>query len=132
MSSCQTSKNPVFDNDWEKVIQPLLRKGPRAMISETEFEDDDTIMASSQKYDIPSDATRTVALRWLIKTLQTVELGDKSASGPFKADKFPLQNLELCKQVQIFDEYIKQMPSSMMFYIISALSCHVQSTFYRF
>jgi len=132
----QVSGNPIFDSTlivgaaWPIVVQPLFENGRRRMVSLLEFEDDDTLgsaappplpnpQATSPIQRVPTHEDREMALDWLLDVLGRAELGDKSGSGPFVADKFPLQSYELAKQLI----------GTTLFLPISAASCSLRHEF---
>ena len=63
------------------------------MLTPQEYQDD-----SSTAANVPPSQRERV-LEWMMDVLTHAEQGDKSGAGPFIADKFPLQDLELAKQV---------------------------------
>eukprot|EP00750_Incisomonas_marina_P014369 INCI17646.1.p1 GENE.INCI17646.1~~INCI17646.1.p1 ORF type:complete len:554 (-),score=94.88 INCI17646.1:1129-2790(-) len=105
----QVSGNPIFDTSliigsaWGSFVHPMLNQGPRRMTSLCDFESDDAIesgsLSSPRKQRVPTAVEREAALDWLIDVLARAEEADKSAAGPFVADKFGLQAHELAKQV---------------------------------
>ena len=97
------------------------------MISVTEFEDDAGAKSSKHDHSVPSETNREIILQWLINLLDSIEFGDKSASGPFFADKFPLQNLELAKQVFIYQMLNK---SRVFFFLFLPKSLRPKITIY--